>query len=213
MLRIFCLFGLLVGLTGSATAADPTLKKVIPTDAVVFARAFSEDSKVCTLIFDNLLIDTDIGKGGLPSVETKNFTYVFTPESDGEVCVVQIIRGFVSTQNTGSAALQIHSNGQTTAVDFDKAIATAKKGLTIRDPDLLKKAKGMAADQGFKGKPKRDKFDDFQIKFERHVAKGVPLQTTLSLLVDRLPAEDGNSGAALYVDTIDVEVLPVVKKK
>lgn len=212
MIRIPCLVCVATLLACSVQAAEPTLKKVIPTDSVQFARAFSTDLQVCTLIFDNLLIDTEIGKGTAPSVRSKQFSYVFTPESDGEVCIVQTIRGFVSTQGASSASLLIHSGGEATNVDFDKAIATAKKGTVTRDAELVKKAKALADEQGFVAKPKKDKSDDFQITIERHVAKGATLQTTLNLLVERATGDD-SPAAAIFIDSIDVSVLPVKKKK
>lgn len=211
MLRITCLC-IAALLAGSLSGAEPTLKKVIPTDSVQFARAFSDDAQVCTLLFDNLVIDTEIGKGTLPSVRTKQFSYVFTPESDGEVCIVQTIRGFISTQGASSASLLIHSGGEATHVDFDKAIATAKKGTVTRDAEVVKKAQSLAEAQGFAAKPKKDKSDDFQITIERHVAKGAVLQTTLSLLVERATGDD-TPAAVIYIDSIDVSVLPVAKKK
>lgn len=212
MSRIPCLMCVAALLVSTLSAAEPTLKKVIPTDSVQFARAFSEDGQVCTLMFDNLVIDTEIGRGTPPSVRSKQFSYVFTPESDGEVCIVQTIRGFVSTQGASSASLLIHSGGEATNVDFDKAIATAKKGGVTRDAELTKKAKSAAEAQGFVAKPKKDKSDDFQITIERHVAKGAALQTTLNLLVERATGDD-SPGAVIFIDTIDVSVLPVVKKK
>ncbi len=211
MLRIPCFACAAVLFVSSLSAAEPTLKKVIPTDAVQFARAFSEDRQVCTLLFDNLVIDTEIGRGTPPSVRSKQFSYVFTPESDGEVCIVQTIRGFISTQGASSASLLIHSGGEATNVDFQKAIATAQKGAIKRDESLVKKAQKLAEELGFAGKLKRDKSDDFQITIERHVAKGAVLQTTLNLLVERATGDD-TPGAALFIDSIDVSVLPVKKK-
>jgi hypothetical protein len=212
MMRISCFLCVAALVVSSAQAAEPTLKKVIPTDSVQFARAFSTDGQVCTLLFDNLLIDTEIGRGTAPSVRSKQFSYVFTPESDGEVCIVQTIRGFVSTQGASSASLLIHSGGEATNVDFDKAIATAKKGTITRDAELVKKAKALADEQGFAAKPKKDKSDDFQITIERHVAKGATLQTTLNLLVERATGDD-SPAAVIFIDSIDVSVLPVKKKK
>ena len=64
------------------------------------------------------------------------------------------------------------------------------------------------AEDGFTvdGRPKTS--DDFFVEVRRSVATGKALQTTVSLLVDRLPGDDG-SGAVLYVDSIDFEVVPV----
>lgn len=111
-----------------------------------------------------------------------------------------------------SALLLIHSGGEVTNVDFDKAIATAKKGTVTRDAELVKKAKALADEQGFVAKPKKDKSDDFQITIERHVAKGATLQTTLNLLVERATGDD-SPAAAIFIDSIDVSVLPVKKEE
>jgi hypothetical protein len=184
----------------------PTLKKVIPTDSVQFSRVFSSDARVGAMIFDNLVVATEIGRGTLPSIHTKQFSYVLQPDSQDEVIVNQMVRGFVSTQVSGSASLLIHSGGRAVVVDWKKAIAAAKAPvdpkftelkMTIRDKDM--KA-ALAAN-------KAEKFDDFFVEFRRQVPLGKPLQTTFVLLVDRLPGDDG-SGAMIAIDSIDFEVMP-----
>ena len=92
MIRIKAIMSLtlasLVALTAQAEDG-PKFKHVIPTDSVQFVRVFSADSRVGAMLFDNLIIDTEIGRGTLPSVRTKQFSYVLQPVSDKEVCVVQ----------------------------------------------------------------------------------------------------------------------------
>ncbi|MDQ3829808.1 MAG: hypothetical protein M3361_11000, partial [Candidatus Tectomicrobia bacterium] len=98
-LQIQAVVYLLLLVTAGATPAEdaPKLKHAIPTDAVQFVTAFSPDSQAVTMIFSNLLIGTEIGRGTLPSVQTNKFTYVLQPESSKEVYVTQDIRGFAST--------------------------------------------------------------------------------------------------------------------
>lgn len=128
MLRFMSIAGALVVLaTRLAIAEDaPKFKTVILPDAIRFVQAFSEDKQAGTMIFDNFVVGTEIGRGTLPSVATKKLTYVLHPESAKEVCVTQDIRGFVSTQASGSATLIVHAGGKTTVVDLKKATSDAK---------------------------------------------------------------------------------------
>lgn len=98
MIRIPCLVCVATLLACSVQAAEPTLKKVIPTDSVQFARAFSTDLQVCTLIFEQSADRHRDWQGHCTQRSQQAILDVFTPESDGEVCIVQTIRGFVSTQ-------------------------------------------------------------------------------------------------------------------
>jgi hypothetical protein len=54
--------------------------------------------------------------------------------------------------------------------------------------------------------------EDYVVEIRSRVPAGQPLQTTVLLLVDRLPGDDG-SGALLTVDAIDFEVFPVAPAK
>jgi len=172
---------LLLVMSGAVPAEDaPTLKRVIETDAVQFATAFSPDSQAVTMIFSNLEIATDeSGRGTLPNVQTKKFIYVLQPESSKEVYITQDFRGFVSTSGSGSASLVIHSGGTTTVVDLKKAIEEAE--------------------------------GSYNTRIETRVPAGRPLQTTVFLLVDRLPGDDDSSGH-LTVDSIDAVVNPLPTK-
>ena len=204
------LFAVCSLLTNAGRAEDgPVFKHVIPTDAPQFARAFSADSRVGAMIFDNLFIDTEIGRGTLPSVRTKQFSYVLQPKSDKEVSVVQNIRGFVSTQGSGNAVLLINANGKPSTVDWKKAIQDAKVPPSPRFKELEKTARKEASELGFTD-DRPAKFDDFFVEIKSPVPIGKPLQTTLVLLVDRLTGDDG-SGAMIVIDSIDFEVLPEKK--
>ena len=185
---------------------EPTFKKVIPTDAVRIASVFSGDSRVGSMLFDNFIVDTETGRGTLPSVHTKQFSYVLQPESKDDVNVVQIVRRFVSNQVSGNATLMIHSGGRAVLVDWKEAIAAAKGSVdpkfteikkTVRDKDM--KATIASSDAA--------KFDDFLVELKRQVPLGKPLQTTFVLVVDRLTGDDG-SGAMIAIDSIDFETMP-----
>lgn len=210
MFRSIVLLGALIVSSMSTVVANaqetPTFKKVTPTDAVHFVSLFSDDSRVGSMLFDNFIVDTEIGRGTLPSVHTKQFSYVLQPDSKDEVTVVQFVRGFVSTQVSGNASLMIHSGGRAVLVDWKKAIAAAKGPVdrkftelkkTVRDKDLRATIEPS----------KTEKFDDFLVELKRQVPLGKPLQTTFVLLVDRLTGDDG-SGAMIAIDSIDFEVMP-----
>ena len=210
MLRRIILLGAFVFCSVSAVVANahegPTFKKSIPTESVRFVCAFSTDSRVGTMLFENLIVGTELGRGDLPSVHTKQFSYVLQPENKDEVNVVQIVRGFVNTQGSGNASLMIHTGGRAVVVDWKKAIAAAKGAVdpkftelkkTIRDKDMKAAVASNAT----------EKFDDFMIELKRQVPLGKPLQTTFVLLVDRLTDDDG-SGAMIAIDSIDFEVMP-----
>lgn len=182
----------------------PTFKTVIIPDSIRFVQAFSVDKQVGAMIFDNFVTGTETGRGGLPSVETKKFTYVLCPVSTKEVSVVQQIRGYVSTQGSGSVALVIHAGGETMLVDLTKAIAAAGKG-EKPSSETHKKAQLLFKDSGLTVSARPKESNDFFIEFQRKVPAGVPLQTTVGVLVDRLPGDDG-SGATLHVDSIDFQV-------
>jgi hypothetical protein len=126
----------------------PTLEGVIPTDSVQFVRVFSDDSRSGQFLFSNLLIDTPIGRGTLPIVETKKFVYVLQPKHDQDVRVVQFFHGFVNTQGSASAALIIHTGGKTTTVNLQKAIESAKQDGKKSDEQLSQKAQALAKEQG-----------------------------------------------------------------
>ena len=193
------------------SADEPTFKTVIRPDSIRFAQVFSVDKKVGAMVFDNFVAATEIGRGSLPSVQTKTLTYALEPVSDKGVEVVQQIRGFVNSQGSGSASLVIHSGGETTLVDLAKAIAASKAGGKANQNTLHEAARKKGTDDGFTvdGRPKTS--DEFFVEVRRSVATGKALQTTVSLLVDRLPGDDG-SGAVLYIDSIDFEVVPAKVK-
>ena len=195
----------------SLRAADPAFKTVIHPDAIRFVQVFSDDKKACTMMFDNFVTGTEVGKGSLPSVQTKSFTYVTHPESDKDVEITQHIRGFVSTQGSGSASLVIHAAGSTTLVDLSKAIAAAKSGDKPAHEALRKSAKQKATDGGLTVGGRPAKSDEFIVQVKRTLGPGKPMQTTIGILVDRLPGDDG-SGATLHIDTIDFEVFPAKAK-
>lgn len=210
MIRHTMVLSLVCGFCVSVARAEdgPTFEHVIPTDSVQFVKVFSTDSQTGAMLFDNLLIDTEIGRATVPSVGTKKFVYVLQPKHDKEVSVTQMIRGFVSTQGSGSAALIVHAGGITTTVDLSKAIEAAKNGGKRVNEELWKQAQTLAKEQGFTDDPRPDKSDDFLVEIKSHVPAGQPLQTTILLLVDRLPGEDG-SGALLVIDSIDFVVSAV----
>ena len=212
MLRIgFSVVLFMMTLVTRLSAEDaPTFKTVIIPDSIRFVQAFSQDKQVGTMIFDNFGVGTEIGRGRLPSVETIKFTYVLTPVSKSEVSVTQQIRGFVSTQGSGSASLVIHSAGETTLVDLSKAIAAAGRGEKSLT-QTHKEAKILFDDSGLtvSGRPTESK--DFLVEFHRKVGAGIPLQTTVGVLVDRLPGDDGSS-AMMQVDSVDFHVTAVKAK-
>lgn len=186
----------------------PKFKNVILPDAVHYAQLFSADSRVGTMIFDNFVVATESGKASLPSVATKKFTYVLFPDSTTDVCVRTLIRGFVSTNGSGSASLLIHAGGKSHLIDLPKAIAEAKAGTQTPKGEHHQRALKAARDQGMKvGRAPQQLGDDFLHVLCIRVPVGKPLQVTCNLLVDRLTGDD-NSGALLTIDSIDFEATP-----
>lgn len=192
-------------------AAEPTFKPIITPDSVRFASIFSEDKHVGAMIFDNLLIDTPVGRPTLPCADTKTFSHVLTIESE-EDCEVEFqVRGYVSTTGTASAALLIQSGGFSKLVDLEQAIKEANGTSMKRDPQEEAQIEAAAkANQIDLTPPGRS--DDFMVCISRRVPKGTgKLQTTLVLLVDRLDDEGDVSGALLAIDSIDFEIRPIKK--
>lgn len=202
---------LLVAAQGARAQNAPKFKTVIMPDAVRFVDVFSEDKQVCSMLFDNLILGTGAGIAALPNAEIKKFTYAVRPETEGEACVVQHIRGYVSTQGKASAMMVVHAGGKTTLIDFAKAIQADKENTISADrKQLREKAKTLAKSQGLTvdGRPKKS--DNFFVEIKTHVSPGEQLQTSLVLLVDRPPTAE--SGAAIHVDSVDFGIYPVVKK-
>ncbi|HND54587.1 MAG TPA: hypothetical protein PLV92_19380, partial [Pirellulaceae bacterium] len=130
----------------------PKFKTVVLPDAIRFVQAFSEDRQAGTLIFDNFVAGTAAGRGSLPGAELKKFTYVLQPDADKTARVRQVIRGYVSTVGSGSAALVVHSGGTTTLVDLAKAIKAAKssKNAPAKSVEATRaQARAAAATLGF----------------------------------------------------------------
>lgn len=186
-------------------AEDPAFDHRIPTDAVRFVTAFSPDSQAITFIFDNLSVETEVGQGGLPSVSEKKFAYVLSVDAENDAAVTQDFRGYVSTAVSGSACLVVHASGQSTTVDLNEAIAAAKRQSGSKPSETSKQARLLAEKQGFNLQSPADTSEEFFFSITSQVAKGAPLQTTLVLIADRLPGDDGSSGL-LVIDTIDCAV-------
>jgi hypothetical protein len=180
----------------------PKLKPVILPDAIHYVQHFTDDRLVGTMIFDNFVTDTEIGRGSLPSVASKKLTYALQTESTGDATVKQIFRGFIATQGTGSAALVVHAGGKSTLVDWDKAIADAKATPRKADSKEWKAAVKRAQDEGFTVGQRPERADDFLLVIDTPVAAGKPLQTHIFMLVDRLVGND-DGAAHLSVDSID----------
>lgn len=207
-----CWFTLLI-VAVNAQAADNTFKftTTVPTDEIQFARSFSEDKHAATLIFENLVAETDIGRGKLPDVVTRRFTFALPIESQQEVCVTQDIRGFINTVGSGSTALLVQSGGVTTLIDLKKAVKEAEGKAAKTETATHKLAAKAAKDQGFSGKKAPTGSHDFYHRVEARVPAGKPLQVTLVLLTERLPGDDG-SGALMIIDSLDFEIHPIPAK-
>lgn len=197
---------LLLTLEASLVQADdgPKFKKGVNTDAVRFVSNDSDDGKASTMIFDNFDVATDISRPGSPDVRMKTFTYVRTIEGSKDSCVEQHFRGFVSRHGAASATMIIHAGGKTTTVDLKKAVADAKKN-TIELTPVRKGALKEADEEGFEVDDDGDD-DDYFVAIATRVPKGRTLQTTIILLVDRVPDGDQIPEAFLTVDSIDMEV-------
>ena len=83
----------------------PKFSKVIYPDAVRFVSDTSPDGQVRTILFDNFVLETDIGRPTEVDVRVKTFTYVMGIESDSDASVHQIIQGFLARSGTASASL------------------------------------------------------------------------------------------------------------
>lgn len=187
-------------------SAEPAFKKVMPTDAVRFVSALSEDRQVCTMIFDNLAIDTRIGKVSLPSVETRQFTFVTTVEATKPSEVEITLRGFVSRQGSGSATLLVHSQGASYLVKLDEAMKAQDSKKPANPSVTQQRATELATAEGFEATPTSNA-NDYVACFKRLVPANGKVQTTVFLLVDRLDDSE-DAGALLTVDSIDFEVKP-----
>ncbi|MEQ1905799.1 MAG: hypothetical protein ABL888_16545 [Pirellulaceae bacterium] len=205
----------LAGAASISAQEAPKFKGGILPDAIRFVSNISPDKQVGTMIFDNFILSTDdLGAGSdrNPNAKLKKLTYVLQPESDGNVCVVQYVRGFVATEGSGSASLIIHAAGKTTSVDLDEAIKTAKNPPKGRAGDIRAQAKKQATEQGFTVDSRPSKSDDFMVEIKSHIPVGQPIQTTLLILVDRVPGEK-DAGALIHIDSVDFNVLPPEKDK
>lgn len=194
-------------------ADKPKLGKVFYPDSIRFVSMTSEDREAATMLFDNFVLATSNGKGELLESRTKSFSVANKIEGKDAVSVALDIRGFVSIQEGGSAAIIVQAGGETTLVDLSKAIeaATSKP----RDPEdaLYLAAKESSKAAGFTVNSRPKESDDFFVRVPAKLAKGQPLQATVLLLVDRLP--ESGSGALITVDSIDITVKadPAPKKK
>lgn len=183
----------------------PKFKKSIPTDAIRFVAATSEDGQASTMIFDNFLIETGLGNPSVPDVVTRTFTYVREIENAEDCLVEQDFRGFVAREGNASAAMIVHSGSQTTVVDLVMAIEDAKNCAVSKDFPTRKKAQKAAAEEGLNDSERVGEFDDFFVRISTLVPSGQSLQTTIVLLVDRVGEAD-ESTASLTIDSIDSEV-------
>jgi hypothetical protein len=207
---------LLVGFLTVGVLAEepgsPTLGKSFHSETTRFVVAIGEDQQGSTLIFDNFLVATAQGKGSLPSAVTKSFSLGNKIEAKDAVTVTLDIRGFVLTEEGGTAALIVHAGQETTLVDLPRAItaATSKPGKT--DEPLYVQAQADAERAGFAAGASSKKSESFSTRVTATLAKGQPLQATFLLLADRLPNAD--SSALIVVDSIDVSVktAPASKK-
>lgn len=181
----------------------PKLKDNVATDSIQFVKNFSPDLRAGTLIFGNLTASTELGKGSLPRVHTKKFTFVLEPENEKKIKLVQHFRGFVDTSGGASAALIVHSAGKTTAVDLPQAIENAKKEA---DKDHGKKT-----EESSNGKKRTEESNDFFVEIINEIEANQPVQTTVILLVDQ--AADEDSGALIVVDSIDFEIFELDGKR
>lgn len=197
---------------GMADEADrPKLGVVFYPDAVRFVTSISEDREVATMLFDNFSLATTSGKAPLVTAQTKSFSISNSPESKGDAVATLDIRGFVDVQEGGSAALIIHAGGETTVVDLKKAVAAETTKPRKTEDALYLAAKETADTAGFRNSSKAAGGANYYARVSVDVAKGQPLQATVLLLVDRVPAS--GSGALIAVDSLDISVKPAPKPK
>lgn len=199
--------GLILALASVAVADEaekPKLGDVFFPDAIRFVTAVSQDQEACTMLFDNFVLSSSDGKGSLLEARTKSFSVSNKLEAKDAVSATIDVRGFVSLQEGGSAAVIVHAGGETTLVDLSKAIAAATSKANDPESELLVKAKELAKSAGFTVDARPKESNDFQARVTAKFAKGQPLQATVILLVDRLPAAD--SEALITVDSVDIEV-------
>jgi hypothetical protein len=208
MLRLIATCGVVALLSSPGWSADdagaPKLGKTFNPDAIRFVSATSEDGETSVLIFDNFVLGTATGKGDLVNADTKSFSVTNKIEAKDGVTVWLDIRGFVSTEDGGSAAVLVHAGGETTLVDLGKAAAAGASKVRKEDDTLYVQAKSSAESAGFKVNARPKGGQDFYARVSVSLAKGEPLQATVVTLVDRLPNAD--SQALITVDSIDVSV-------
>lgn len=194
--------------SGQLAAEDasegPKFKRGVPTDAIRFVAADSEDGRASTMIFDNFQVATDASRTVAPDISTRTFTFVRKIDSTSDSCVELDFRGFVSRSGVASASMIVHTGGKTTVVDLKKAIQTAKENTIDLSCPVRKKAQEAADESGFDDA--EGEADDFAVFIAARVPKGQTLQTTVILLVERTKEGDEESGATLVVDSIDCEV-------
>ncbi len=208
MLRLIATCGVVALLSSPGLSADdagaPKLGKTFYPDAIRFVSATSEDGETSVLIFDNFVLGTATGKGDLVNADTKSFSVTNKIEAKDGVTVWLDIRGFVSTQDGGSAAVLVHAGGETTLVDLEKAAASGASKARKEDDALYVQAKSSAESAGFKVNSRPKGGQDFYARVSASLAKGEPLQATVVTLVDRL--QNADSQALITVDSIDVSV-------
>jgi len=197
-----------------ADEADrPKLGKVFETDSIRFVTATSDDRMVSSMLFDNFVLASSDGKGGLVESRTKSFSLANRIEAKDSVTVVLDIRGYISAAAGGKANLIVQIGDETTLVDLDKSIAAAaSKSRNLEDALYVAvqqnaKAAGFTAGSGPKGS------EDYMARISSKLQKGQPLQATVLLMVNRLP--NAGSTAVITVDSIDVSVKasPAEKQK
>jgi acylphosphatase len=216
MIRSATTFALMITWISYAFADEadsPKFGKAFYPDSIRFVSSTSEDREAVTMMFDNFVLATSNGKGELLESRTKSFSVANKIESKDAVSVALDVRGFVFTEDGGSVAILVQAGGETTLVDFSKAIeaATSKP----RDPEdaLYLAAKEISKAAGLTVNSRPNESEDYFVRVPVKLAKGEPLQATVLLLVDRLP--EAASGAMVTVDTIDISVNsdPAPKKK
>ena len=129
------LLGLLfasVAMGGDAAATAPKFTKAVPTDAVRFVFSTSPDGQARTMLFDNFIASTVGEQPAVPDLGVKTLTYVFGVESEGDACVHQDFRGFVTRQGAAHATMIVHAGGKTTVIDLVQAMAEANKNVIER---------------------------------------------------------------------------------
>ncbi|HTN76154.1 MAG TPA: hypothetical protein VL096_12945, partial [Pirellulaceae bacterium] len=105
---------------------EAKFKPVVLPDSIRFVQAFSPDHQAGTMLFDNYVLATELGKGTMPDAKVKSFTYCLQPEVTKEMAVKHVVRGYASTQGKASAAMIVHAGGQTHLVDLKAPSRTAK---------------------------------------------------------------------------------------